>query len=158
METLYDVLGVDPNADAAAIRAAYREGAKRHHPDAADGDAATFRRLTTARDVLLDERRRERYDSLGHRRYARHHLGEERPAGESTRGRRQHAEFDRSSRQTSRPRRGRPARPDRREGARRGGTTDGRVAVSTYWPVMRRAGLVLGALLVVAFVLAALSL
>lgn len=39
-----------------AVRAAFREGAKAHHPDAG-GDPALFRRLTEARDLLIAQRR-----------------------------------------------------------------------------------------------------
>lgn len=70
-ETYYDRLGVDPDATAAEIRAAYREALKETHPDVSDDpDAADrTRELVAARDVLTDERERARYDRLGHRAY-----------------------------------------------------------------------------------------
>ena len=41
----YAVLGVAPEADAGAIREAYRRLAKRHHPDLNPGDAEAERRF-----------------------------------------------------------------------------------------------------------------
>jgi curved DNA-binding protein CbpA len=75
-ETLYETLGVDADADEAAIRAAYRAAAKEHHPDVSDdaGAKERFKRITTARDVLLDPTERERYDDIGHRAYVEQHL------------------------------------------------------------------------------------
>ncbi|MFB6142180.1 MAG: J domain-containing protein [Halorientalis sp.] len=75
-ETFYSVLGVDPDADTQTIQAAYRERVKDHHPDVSEADdaAETFKRLTDARDVLLDDESRERYDRLGHDAYVRDHL------------------------------------------------------------------------------------
>ncbi|WP_436931265.1 DnaJ domain-containing protein [Halosimplex halobium] len=73
--TFYGVLGVGPDADEEAIRAAYRERVKEHHPDvSADPDAADrFRRLTVAKETLLDAAERARYDRLGHRAYVEAH-------------------------------------------------------------------------------------
>lgn len=73
--SFYGVLGVVPDADAAAIRRGYRERVMDVHPDVNDApDAdAEFRRLTTARDTLLDESERNRYDRLGHRVYVQRH-------------------------------------------------------------------------------------
>jgi curved DNA-binding protein CbpA len=75
-ETFYDALGVDAEAEAGAIRDAYRERVKERHPDVSDDPGAPreFKRLTTARDVLVDETERDRYDRLGHATYVRRHL------------------------------------------------------------------------------------
>ena len=75
-ETFYSVLGVESDADAEAIRDAYRAQVKETHPDVSDdADAAdTFKRLTAARDVLVDEASRSRYDRVGHTAYVRDHL------------------------------------------------------------------------------------
>ncbi|MCL7416959.1 MAG: J domain-containing protein [Halalkalicoccus sp.] len=157
MVTLYDVLGVDPDAGPGEIRAAYRERVKRHHPDVDGGDAAAFRRLTTARDVLLDEDSRARYEALGHRRYARHHLGEEWPVEESSRA----ARRTRAKRSRAQPRRRRARRVVRdrsRHRRRSSGPADAAVALGTYRSVLVRAGVVLLALFVLAVVLSALSL
>ena len=44
----YDILDLDPSADREAVRAAYRERAKRLHPDSDDGDEAAFKELNQA--------------------------------------------------------------------------------------------------------------
>jgi len=74
--TFYGVLGVEPDADGAEIRAAYRERVTEVHPDVNDHpDAhAQFRRLTTARETLLDGAERARYDRLGHAAYVSCHV------------------------------------------------------------------------------------
>ena len=74
--TFYGVLGVGPDADAQAIERGYRERVTEVHPDVTDDpDAdAQFKRLTTARDTLLDADERARYDRLGHASYVRHHV------------------------------------------------------------------------------------
>ncbi|PSP76345.1 molecular chaperone DnaJ [Halobacteriales archaeon QS_1_68_20] len=46
------VLGVDPGADEATVKRAYREKVKRHHPDVEGGDEATFKRVTEAYERL----------------------------------------------------------------------------------------------------------
>jgi hypothetical protein len=63
--SLYDVLQVCPDADLAAIRAAYRARARAFHPDVSrDPDAARrMRELNAAYEVLSDPERRARYDA-----------------------------------------------------------------------------------------------
>ncbi|RXK51336.1 J domain-containing protein [Halorientalis pallida] len=75
-ETFYSVLGVESDADTEAIRDAYRAQVKETHPDVSDDDDAadSFKRLTAARDVLVDEASRRRYDRVGHTAYVRDHL------------------------------------------------------------------------------------
>ena len=63
-DDLYDTLGVEREADPAAIRAAYRRRAKQAHPDAG-GTAPEFERLNRAKLVLLDPERRRKYDETG---------------------------------------------------------------------------------------------
>ncbi len=74
--TFYGVLGVGPDADAEGIERGYRERVTEVHPDVNDApDAdAQFKRLTTARETLLDADERSRYDRLGHASYVRHHV------------------------------------------------------------------------------------
>lgn len=58
----YAVLGVNPAASSAEIKAAYRALVKRHHPDAG-GDDQTILALNAAWEVLGDRERRRRYDA-----------------------------------------------------------------------------------------------
>lgn len=65
----YEVLGVSRNADAAAIKKAYRKLAKKYHPDSNEGNAAAaehFKEVNEAYDVLSDEKKRKLYDQFGH--------------------------------------------------------------------------------------------
>ena len=48
----YETLGLDRTADGEAIRSAYRERAKRLHPDGEDGDEAAFKELNEAYELL----------------------------------------------------------------------------------------------------------
>lgn len=75
-ETFYGALGVSDDADSGTIRRAYREQVKKHHPDVSDNPDAPerFKRLTTARDVLVDADERTRYDRLGHSEYVENHV------------------------------------------------------------------------------------
>lgn len=51
----WDMLGVEPTADRAAITNAFRALAKKHHPDAG-GDPDDFKRLRVAYEAALKER------------------------------------------------------------------------------------------------------
>ena len=65
----YEVLGVDKNADDAAIKKAYRQLAKKYHPDANPGDKeaeAKFKEAGEAYAVLSDAEKRAAYDKYGH--------------------------------------------------------------------------------------------
>ena len=65
----YEVLGVDRNADASAIKKAYRKLAKKYHPDTNAGDPGAeekFKEVTEAYTVLSDEEKRKLYDQFGH--------------------------------------------------------------------------------------------
>jgi curved DNA-binding protein CbpA len=70
-ETFYDVLGVAEDATTDEIETAYRERLKETHPDVSDDDDAgrATKALIEARDVLVDEDERARYDRLGHDAY-----------------------------------------------------------------------------------------
>ena len=64
MRDYYDVLGVSPDAGADEIKRAYRQLARRYHPDISGDDRAlAFRELTGADDVLRDSSRRRQYDT-----------------------------------------------------------------------------------------------
>jgi molecular chaperone DnaJ len=63
----YAVLGVPKNADATAIKKAYRKLAQRYHPDANPGDASAeerFKEVSAAYDVLSDAEKRASYDRV----------------------------------------------------------------------------------------------
>jgi molecular chaperone DnaJ len=65
----YDVLGVERNADADAIKKAYRKLAMEYHPDRNKGDAAAeekFKEVGEAYAVLSDQDKRAKYDRFGH--------------------------------------------------------------------------------------------
>lgn len=55
LEEACRVLDVDPDDPPAAIRTAYRERVKDVHPDTADGDEETFKRVTAAYDRLTTD-------------------------------------------------------------------------------------------------------
>lgn len=63
MENYYDVLGIDRKASVSEIKQAFRDKAKKIHPDIA-GDAAQeeMRRLLTVYETLADAERRHEYD------------------------------------------------------------------------------------------------
>lgn len=64
MIDLYETLGVARTASRDAVRRAFRDRARRAHPDAG-GSVEAFGALCRARDVLSDPGRRERYDRTG---------------------------------------------------------------------------------------------
>ncbi len=69
----YEVLGVDRNADADALKKAYRKLAIQYHPDRQQGKSDAekkeaeekFKEAAEAYDVLSDPNKRARYDQLG---------------------------------------------------------------------------------------------
>ena len=65
----YEVLGVDKNADASAIKKAYRVLAKKYHPDMNPGDKEAekkFKEASEAYAILSDPEKRRQYDQFGH--------------------------------------------------------------------------------------------
>ncbi len=65
----YEVLGVDKNADDAAIKKAYRQLAKKYHPDMNPGNQEAekkFKEASEAYAVLSDPDKRRQYDQFGH--------------------------------------------------------------------------------------------
>ncbi len=63
-ESPYEILGVSKNASKADIKKAFREKAKKHHPDKG-GDEATFKKINQAYEILGDDQKRAQYDQFG---------------------------------------------------------------------------------------------
>lgn len=64
----YKILGVERNADAKAIKQAYRRLARQYHPDVNPDDKAAearFKEINEANEVLSDPEKRRKYDELG---------------------------------------------------------------------------------------------
>lgn len=65
----YEVLGVDRGADEATIKKAYRQLAKKYHPDMNPGDAEAekkFKEASEAYAILSDPQKKAQYDQFGH--------------------------------------------------------------------------------------------
>ena len=65
----YETLGVSKNADEAEIKKAYRNLAKKYHPDVNPDDRAAerkFKEVNEAYEVLSDSDKKARYDAYGH--------------------------------------------------------------------------------------------
>ena len=65
----YEVLGLKPGASKQEVATAYRKKSLRVHPDRYKGDdpeaaTAEFMRLTTAKEVLLDDKARAAFEAL----------------------------------------------------------------------------------------------
>ncbi len=67
-ESYYDVLGIPRNATETDIKKAYRNLAKKYHPDVCKepGAEEKFKSINEAYAVLSDESKRRQYDQLGH--------------------------------------------------------------------------------------------
>ncbi|MCF7918054.1 molecular chaperone DnaJ [Candidatus Gracilibacteria bacterium] len=63
-DNYYKALGVSKNASQAEIKKAYRELAKKHHPDKG-GDEKEFKKIQEAYDTLSDDQKRSQYDRFG---------------------------------------------------------------------------------------------
>ena len=67
-DDLYDLLGVSRTASLAEIKKAYRELARKFHPDANPNDATAeqkFKDVAMAYEILSDDEKRRQYDQFG---------------------------------------------------------------------------------------------
>ena len=65
----YEVLGVQKTASAEELKKAFREMAKKYHPDKNPGNKEAeekFKEAAEAYNVLRDPEKRKRYDQFGH--------------------------------------------------------------------------------------------
>ena len=65
----YEVLGVDKGASDDEIKKAFRQQAKKYHPDLHPGDKeaeAKFKEINEAYSILSDPDKKSKYDRFGH--------------------------------------------------------------------------------------------
>lgn len=67
----YDILGVPRNADDKEVKKAYRNLARKYHPDVCKDHGAEekFKQINEAYSVLSDTQKRAQYDNMGHETY-----------------------------------------------------------------------------------------
>ena len=61
MKNYYEILGVSKEASEEEVKKAYKELAKKYHPDRG-GDADKFKEINEAHEVLSDDKKRREYD------------------------------------------------------------------------------------------------
>ena len=71
-DSYYDILGVPRSADDKEIRKAYRNLARKYHPDVCkeEGAEERFKKINEAYSVLSDAQKRAQYDNMGHEAYS----------------------------------------------------------------------------------------
>jgi molecular chaperone DnaJ len=67
----YDILGIPRSADEKEIKKAYRNLARKYHPDVCKepGSEEKFKAINEAYSVLSDSQKRAQYDNMGHETY-----------------------------------------------------------------------------------------
>ena len=63
MKNYYDVLGVNEQSTSADITKAFKDLAKKHHPDRG-GDESKFKEINEAYATLKDTQKRNEYDTM----------------------------------------------------------------------------------------------
>ncbi len=74
----YDILEVSKNASFSEIKTAFRNKAKKYHPDLNPGDKEAelrFKEINEAYEVLSDEQKRSAYDQFGHNAFSGSGMG-----------------------------------------------------------------------------------
>src|SRR3989338_9083856 len=73
----YQILGVSKNANADELKKAYRNLARKHHPDIdkSEGAEKRFKEINEAYQVLSDPQKKSTYDQFGHDAFSRGGLG-----------------------------------------------------------------------------------
>ena len=151
MKDYYGILQVSPNAEQEVIEAAYRQLARKYHPDVYSGpDAAQrMRELNEAYEVLGDPRKRAEYRAALGRAWARPHTGRaqsyrpppQRRSAPSTPSTSPRGPARQGSAKTAEAPRGRPARPRSR-----------RIALGVAGVVVAGAWVALGVLVAMSWV------
>lgn len=67
MINFYEILGVNEDASSEDIKSAYRKLAVQHHPDKG-GSEDEFKKINEAYDTLKDDKKRQEYDYILHKR------------------------------------------------------------------------------------------
>ena len=67
----YEILGIPRNADEKEVKKAYRNLARKYHPDVCKEPGAEdkFKKINEAYSVLSDEQKKGQYDNMGHETY-----------------------------------------------------------------------------------------
>ena len=63
MKNYYDILGVSEDASNDQIKKAFKDIAKKEHPDRG-GDESKFKKANEAYDTLKDVKKRQEYDTI----------------------------------------------------------------------------------------------
>src|SRR3989338_2949114 len=68
----YEILGVSKNASSEQLKKAYRNLARKHHPDVdkSQGAEQKFKEINEAYQVLSDSQKKSAYDQYGHAAFA----------------------------------------------------------------------------------------
>ena len=67
MKNYYEILGIEPGSNAEQIKAAYREKARKFHPDTSKCDRVSeFHQIQEAYEILCDRTKRNCYDAQFH--------------------------------------------------------------------------------------------
>lgn len=93
----YEVLGINKNAAASEIKKAYRELAKKYHPDTNAGNKTAeqkFKEVTEAYSVLSDPEKKKLYDQFGHAAFDENGAASGAYSGQGTYGSYQEYHFD----------------------------------------------------------------